>query len=540
MPKTAALLFLLPALLLGACGQSTVITPPVVVASPVVAPVASTLSLRIFIPTAVKGQGVTPQFVSSATSSLRVQLGSLDTTLALTAATCTPVSGGQSCTFSLNVAPGANQTLIVSAYDASSHLLGTSTSTVSVTSGQDNPLTLTLTGIAASASISFTNRAADLTAGPSGSVLLDLGGSYSGGISLRDAAGQTILNPGRPTETMTSSNPSFTVSSTGTGTFSVVAPDPIGVTQSSTVTVKDAGGAVLATQVLSVPAQKVTLNLSTTAPVAGSTLLATAKLTSARGQALSVAGRAVTFGATDGSFPGGSLTASTDATGMASLNILTGTVSGTTGAVTATENGVTASSSYTSVAGAANTTTSSVILSLAELKVNGTGSLSVTLKDANNNPVITAPSVIVSGGTTLGAASQSGNVFTYAVTAAAAPETASFTVTSDGNTVGSTNLVISAYPLTVSDGGVALTSGSSQYDFQDGNAHIFMVAESNYPGAFSVTSSNTAAASASISGGALTVTPNGTAGLSTITVTDTFGQSFTFTVSVTTGSLTIN
>ena len=535
MPKTAALLFLLPALLLGACGQPTVVAPPVVVA-----PVASTLSLRIFIPTAVKGQSLNPQFVSGATSSLRVQLGSLDTTVALSAATCTSVSGGQSCTFNLNVAPGTNQTLIVSAYDASSHLLGTSTRTVSIIGGQDNPLTLTLTGIAASASVSFTNRAADITAGPSGSLLLDLGGSYSVGISLQDAAEQTILNPGRPTETVTSSNPGFTVSSAGTGSFSVVAPNPIGLAQSTTVTVKDAGGAVLATQVLTVPAQKVTLNLSNTAPVAGSTLLATAKLTSARGQALSIAGRVVTFGTTDGSFPGGSPTASTDGTGMASLNILTGTVSGTTGTVTATENGVTASSSYTSVVGAANTTTSSVVLSPAALKVNGTGSLSVTLKDANNNPIITAPSVMVSGSTTLGAVSQSGNVFTYAVTAAAAPETASFTVTSGGNTVGSANLVVSAYPLTVSDGGVALTSGSSQYDFQNGNAHTFTVAESNYPGAFSVTSSNTAAASASISGGVLTVTPNSTAGFSTITVTDTFGQSFTFTVSVTTGSLTIN
>ena len=82
MLKTAALLFLHPALLLGACGQSTVITPPVVIVPPVVAPLASTLSLRIFIPNAVKGQGVTSQFISGATSSLRVQLGNLDTTLA--------------------------------------------------------------------------------------------------------------------------------------------------------------------------------------------------------------------------------------------------------------------------------------------------------------------------------------------------------------------------------------------------------------------------------------------------------------------------
>ncbi|WP_407572981.1 beta strand repeat-containing protein [Deinococcus altitudinis] len=535
--STAAVLTLLPALLLGACGQSTVFTPtdpPVAVT-----PITASLTLQLFIPTAPSGQGLAPQYISSATTSLRVQLGSIDTTLALSAANCTPSAGGQTCTFKLNVAPGTGQSLTVSAYDASSRLLSTSTGTANITAGQDNTLTLTLTGVAASATLTPTSRPNDITAGPSGSLLLDLGGSYTIGTSLRDAAGQTILNPGRPTETVTSSNPAFTVSSTGVGTFSVVAPDPSGAAQTTTLTVRDAGGSALVTQVLTVPAEKVTLALSNTAPAAGSSILATARLTSARGQALNVAGRTVTFGTTDGSFPGGT-TASTDATGTASVNVLTGTTSGTTGTVSATESGVTTIASYTSVAGTANTTSSTVVLSPNALKVNGTGTLTVTLKDSNNNPVTTPPSITVTGNSIVGAATQNGNVFTYPVTAAAAPETATFTVSSGGNTVGSANLAVSAYALTVSDGAKALSSGSSQYDFQNGNAHSFTVAESNYTGAFTATSSNTAAAKVSVTGGVLTVTPKTTAGFSTITVSDSFGQSFTFTVSVTTASLVIN
>jgi hypothetical protein len=53
-------------------------------------------------------------------------------------------------------------------------------------------------------------------------------------------------------------------------------------------------------------------------------------------------------------------------------------------------------------------------------------------------------------------------------------------------------------------------------------------------------SSNTAAAAVSVTGGVLTVTPKTTAGFSTITMSDGFGHSFTFTVSLTTASLVIN
>lgn len=530
--KTAAVLFLLPALLLGACGQSA---PTAVTPTPITA-VKSSLTFNLFIPASIKSQ-----YISSATSSLRVQVGDFDTTLPLSSATCTAASGGQTCTFTVNVAPGTSQALTIGLYDGNSHLLSTVSGTIDILAGQANVFNLTLTGVAASATLTATDRAADLTPGSAGGLLLDLGGVYTFGTALQDAAGQTILNPGRPTETLTSSNPSFAVATTGTGIFTVTAPDPTGAAQSTTLTVKDASGNTLATQVLAVPAEHVTLSLSTPSPVAGSTILATAQLTSARGRALAVSGRTVSFVSTDGSFPNGA-TASTDASGAASVNVLTGTTSGTTGTVSATSDAVIGSASYTSVVGAANTTTSTVAITPGTVKVNGSSTLSVTLNDSNGNPVTTAPTVTVSGGSTVGAATQQGNVFTYPVTGAAAPETSAFTVQAGGNTVGSANLSVTPYALTVSDGSAALTSGASQYDFRNAQAHTFTAAESNYPGAFTVTSSNTAVAAVSVSGGVLTVMPGSTAGFSTITVKDSaaFGQTFTFTVSVTTAAFNLN
>jgi hypothetical protein len=105
--------------------------------------------------------------------------------------------------------------------------------------------------------------------------------------------------------------------------------------------------------------------------------------------------------------------------------------------------------------------------------------------------------------------------------------------------VGAASLVVTPYPLGVSDGGAALGAGS-QYDFTDGRAHTFTAGESGYAGAYSASSSNPAVAAVSVSGGAVTVTPVTAAGFSTVTVSDTNGQSFSFTVSTTAGRLIIN
>jgi len=135
--KTAAVLFLLPALLLGACNQLI----PVGQDTPTAAqPIKAQLTLNLFIPTGLKSQ-----YISSATSSLRVRVGRFDTTLPLSTATCTAASGGQACTFVVNVAPGPGQALTIDLYDGSSRLLSTVSGSIDILAGQANVFNLTLT-----------------------------------------------------------------------------------------------------------------------------------------------------------------------------------------------------------------------------------------------------------------------------------------------------------------------------------------------------------------------------------------------------------
>lgn len=550
-PGSAVLLFLLPALLLGACGQGAVTAAPdaSVVAAPlpvVAAPlpvVMATLSLRVAIPAPSAALQLRPQFVSGATSSVRVQVGAFDTTVTLASAACTPASGGRSCLLRLNVAPGKAQALVVSAYDASGRLLGASSSVVDLTAGQDNPLSLTLTGVAVSGSVNLTDRAADVTLTPGGA-LLDRGGAYALSVALLDAGGQVILDPGRPAEGVSVSSPAFTVVKGGTGLYSVTAPEPGGAEQKATLSVKSADGAVLSTLALSVPAQQLTLALDSGSPVAGSNLPFTARLLTARGRPLPIAGRAVvlsTSGAVFASSKGATDTLLTDVAGTLSSSVSVGLASGTPGTLTASQDGVSASVSFVSTPGAASTTSSKVTLSPASVRAGGSSALSVTLQDAAGNPVTTPPTVsVTSGVSTLGPVSVNGNVFTYAVTAAALPETATFTVTSGGRVLGTANLLVSAAPLTVSDGAAALVSGSSRYDFQNSSAHAFTLGEAGYAGVFTASSSNAGVATLSVNGSVLTVTPGSTGGFSTVTVKDASGQSFSFDVSVITVTLTIN
>ena len=188
--------------------------------------------------------------------------------------------------------------------------------------------------------------------------------------------------------------------------------------------------------------------------------------------------------------------------------------------------------SFATVAGTANSTTSTVAVSPNSVRVGGSSTVTVTLKDANGNPMTTAPTLSDTDGVTIGAASASGNIFTFPVTAPVSlttPTTVIFTAQVGGNTVGTGSLVVSAYLPVINDGASPVTA---QYDFTSGAAKTFTVSETSSNSVFSVSSSNTGGATASIASGVLTVTPVG-AGLSTITVSDQYGQNVGFDVSVT-------
>ena len=537
--KTPHALLLLTSLLLAACGPSalpgTETPPPVTVTT-------TRVSVSIRIPAAPASQSLAPQYVPTTTTQLRIRIGGTDQTLPVTPGSSNCVTGtdGTTCTFtlSLNVAAGNGLTLLVDALDSNLTVLSTASKTVDVQLGQDNPLSITLVGVAAGASYAFTDRAGDVTAGATTD--LDRGGAYAVGVALSDPSGQIIVDPGRPDDLLCSSNPDFAVTAAATkGRFTVTAPEPAGQDQTATLSVvvgnDCATGTTLTSGTVRVPAQTLVLDLSTSSPVAGSTLLATATLRTARGNPLPLSGRSVAFTTTNGNVTSPVLTG---AAGTATGTVTTSPTVGS-GTVTATAGGVSQSASFTSVAGTPTQVTSSMVFAPDAVKVSAQSTLTLTVNDANGNPVSTTPAITAPAGATVTLTGTNGNVFTYTVTAPATPGTYRFSASVNGTVVGQADLVTTPYPLVVLNGATPLVAGS-RYDFTSSAAKTFTVQETQYSGAFTVTSSNAAVATASISGGTLTVTPGSGVGITTITVSDANGQSFAFDVSVTAVTLVIN
>lgn len=536
--KTPHALLLLTSLLLASCGPSSL---PGTETPPPVAVTTTRVSVSIKIPAAPAPQSLAPQYVPTTTTQLRIRIGGTDQTLPVTPGSSNCVTGtdGTTCTFtlSLNVAAGNGLTLLVDALDSNLTVLSTASKTVDVQLGQDNPLSITLVGVAAGASYAFTDRAGDVTAGATTD--LDRGGAYAVGVALSDPSGQIIVDPGRPDDLLCSSNPDFTVTAATKGRFTITAPEPTGQDQTATLSVvvgnDCATGTALSSGTVRVPAQTLVLDLSTSSPVAGSTVLATATLKTARGNPLPLSGRSVTFTTTNGSVISPVLTGSA---GTATGTVTTSPSVGT-GTVTATAGGVSQSASFTSVAGTPTQVTSSMVFAPDTVKVSAQSTLTLTVNDANGNPVSTTPAITAPAGATVTLTGTSGNVFTYTVTAPATPGTYRFSAGVNGTIVGQADLVTTPYPLMVLNGATPLVAGS-RYDFTSSAAKTFTVQEAQYSGAFTVTSSNAAVATASISGGTLTVTPGSGVGISTITVSDANGQSFAFDVSVTAVTLVIN
>jgi len=465
--STTRIVLLLPTLLLAACGQSqtpdsahsTGLQAGVVTAQP---SALTTLNLQLFVPKAVKTEGVGPQFVSPGTDHVRIQVGNTDQTVYLSGKNCVYVDGGQLCTFdvTIDVEAGSNQTLIIGTYDAASHLLGTSSQPITITLGTANQVNLTLQGVAASGNIGadFDPARVFYTYDDVPSIYLDVGGSYGFSVAVNDASKANIIGSGRPAVTLTSDNPAFVVSghdSTGyayLGTsYHLQAPDPTTVDQTATLSLRDAGsGLLLAQRKVVVPAEQVQLTLSSNTVVAGGTIFADARLLSARGVQLNVYGRPATFTTTDGTFSGGGSANFLGGESTVSINV--GTRSGAIGIVTASDGAVSAQASFTSVAGAPSVDGTVTTLRDQSAYVGDHTVLTVAVGDRYGNPVANVVPTVLAGNATVGRPSQNGNVYSYPVTVGDQPGFAQFTVSTGDDQhhifLGSAFLEVLASPTT--------------------------------------------------------------------------------------------
>ncbi len=334
-------LLIVAALLLGACGQ----TPAPSIPAAVQPELLATVSVSLFVPSKT---ALTAQYVSASTSALTIQVGAVTKSFALTDGT--PVNGGTQYRFGLNVAPGNNQVVKVTTFNAQNQLLSQATQTLDLNAGVANALDLTLVGEAVTAGLTFDTNS-NVMAGTS--VLLDRGGAYTLGNALKDASGNTILAAGRPDDTLCSSDSTFTVSG-GTGAFTLTAPEPIDVAQSTVLTahVGDCSTPDLGQVSVTVPAEQITVTLANATPDVSSPLIATASLKTAQGNALPVANRAITFTVTEQGTQVSTFSGVTDAGGQLTTTtqdaLLTGTTGGTTGIVAASSGAVSGINTYTS------------------------------------------------------------------------------------------------------------------------------------------------------------------------------------------------
>lgn len=544
MNSRHTVLLLSAVLLLASCGQTTspaagtptapVVTTPVP-AIPV--PATATATLKVFIPTA---GGIQAQYLPSTTTGLRVRLPGFDQTypVGTGAAGCTAVTGGVNCTFTLTVTSGPNQTLRIDALNVDNRVLSTSTQSVTVVKGQNNAFDVLLTGVPAAGlgTLTPTSRASEVTVTGVSSATLDRGGAFSFGVALRDISNQVIVNPGLPTFTVCSTNPDFTVAGGATTTAVVTAPEPTGgLAQTTTLFIPTDGNCTLTTGLYAFAATTLTVpasHLAVTVPatvVAGSSFVASAQLFTALGNPLTVAGRSVTFNGT---------TVSTNAAGQASTNIVAPGYLGSNNVVVGTEGNVT-TVTYQSVAGTVNSRRSTLTVNPNIVKVGASISVTVALYDDYGNPVTTPPTLnAYFMGVVIGAPSVSGNVFTFPVTAPPTPGDVHFDATVDGNTVGTGTLFVSPYPISVTDG---TTPIPDQYDFtssdRDGKAFTLNQPGSN-SNAFTVSTSNSNVTTI-LQGNRLIIFPV-SAGLTTVTLTDGYGQATSFDVSVTTVSVFVH
>lgn len=361
-------------------------------------------------------------------------------TATLTGTTGAPLSG---------VSVGFSSTLgALSAATATTNAQGVASVMLSSTTPGTATITASAGGVVRTASVNFTGgsvSAVALTANPSSLVsgavssvvarVTDSGGRPIVGESLTfgfaaNASGALFVST--PTATTGSSTQSATTdafgratvyykagSTSGSDTVEVISSN--GVHQSVVITVAGSGatigGLTLTSANASIPADGVT------------TVALTAQVQDTAGQPL--ANQSVAFASTAGTLS--AATATTDATGMARVTLRAGTQA-TTAVVTASTGGFNATVSVQLVAGVPSAANSAITAQPASLPADGvsTSTVTVVLRDANNNPVAngTPVTLLTTAGTITSAnpATTSLGRATFTLQAPAAPGSASLTL----------------------------------------------------------------------------------------------------------------
>jgi hypothetical protein len=200
-------------------------------------------------------------------------------------------------------------------------------------------------------------------------------------------------------------------------------------------------------------ATKYVVTSSSSVPVAGSAVTITAQLTDSGGNPVHTSGKVITWSSTNGgSFSAG--TSTTDSNGVATVSFTTSTIASTVHTVTATDNTTPThltgtSGSITTQPGLGSATNSTVSASPTSVVADGstTSTITVTLKDSNNN-LVSGKTVTLAkngGSSTISAASgpsDTNGVVTFTVSDTVAESTIyTATDTTDSRTITQTATV---------------------------------------------------------------------------------------------------
>ncbi|MHA8104917.1 invasin domain 3-containing protein [Aquirufa nivalisilvae] len=341
----------------------------------------------------------------------------------------------------------AGTTTTITATDNTS-LTGTSPTITSGSGGATKLVVSTIAGQTAGTAFAVTVTLTDANGNPvnastNGTVTLTLksgNGTLGGTLTGTITSGSSAVTISGVTYTKAESGVSLTATGSGSGNVTGKTGD------SNTFTVVAGAGA------------KYIVTSSNTSPTAGGTVTITAQLVDANNNPVTSSGKTVTWSKSDvnGSFS--SATSTTDANGIATVTFTTHTVSGTSTTITATDNtSLTGTSAgFSSVAGAASKL---VVSTIASQAAGGAFPVTVTLTDANGNPV----NATANGTVTLTLKTGTGTL----------GGTLTGTITA-----GSSSVTISGVSYTKLESGVVLTatgSGSGNVSGKSGDSNAFNV-----------------------------------------------------------------